>query len=80
MKENFYTKYDNECIVYLAIQIIYIFGIDNMYIDLYYDHIINIYNDYKKHDNKNLSLLDSINRYINDNKDFISNEIRDIYI
>lgn len=44
---------------------------DNVLLDLYYDRIIKIYNDYLNYDNKNKSLLESINDYIEIRKDFI---------
>lgn len=44
---------------------------DYVLLDLYYDKICKIYEDYLKYDNKNKSLLDSINDYIEERKDFI---------
>lgn len=65
--------YDCECIFYLGIQISKAFDLEKKWllIDEYYNGIKTIYEDYKKYDNKNKSLLDSINDYIDDNTTYI---------
>lgn len=75
-----YTKYDNECMIYLAIEIWETLFSKRyfMYIDLYYEKITEIYENYKKEDNSNFSLLDSINMYINNHKKEILNKMEDI--
>ena len=75
-----YTKYDNECMIYLAIEILGTLFSKRyfMYIDLYYEKITEIYEDYKKEDNSNFSLHDSINMYINNHKKEILNKMEDI--
>lgn len=50
-----------------------------LYIDVYFDKIKEIYQDYKKYDNKNKSLLDSICIYINDNESKIIEKIKDCF-
>lgn len=73
MEEKFYTKYDNVCIFYLSLEILKYLELEkeHVYIDVYYDVITNIYEDYKLHDDANVSLLDSVNNYIESNKDMI---------
>ena len=46
-----------------------------MYIDVYYNTIKEIYEDYKKYDNNNKSLLDSIHDYINENEQKILKQV-----
>lgn len=72
-----YNKYDNECIVYLSIEILKMLLLEEqpMFIDIYYEKILEIYEDYKKHDNNKKSLLDSIHNYINSNERKILNKI-----
>ena len=81
MEEKFYTKYDNECIFYLALQILKYMELEkeHVYIDVYYDVITNIYEDYKLHDDANVSLLDSVNNYIENNKDMILEKLNDAF-
>lgn len=76
-----YSKYDNECIVYLALEILKYMELEkeHIYIDTYYDTITSIYEDYKKHDDSNVSLLDSINNYIEENKDIIMEKLNDSF-
>jgi len=71
--------YDCECIFYLGIEILKMLMLqDNiLYIDLYYKNIKNIYEDYKKYDNNNKSLLESIHDYINANEQKIINIIKE---
>lgn len=63
---------NNEYIFYLSM-ILYENYLKNdvVLLDLYYDNITKIYNDYLNYDNKNKSLLESINDYIEIRKDFI---------
>lgn len=72
-----YNKYDNECIVYLSIEILKMLLLEEqpIFIDIYYEKILEIYEDYKKHDNNKKSLLDSIHDYINSNERKILNKI-----
>lgn len=69
--------YDCECIFYLGLQIEKMLSLGEKWllIDEYYNAIKEIYEDYKKYDNKNKSLLDSINDYIYDNRTFIGEKI-----
>lgn len=46
-------------------------------IDVYYEKIGEIYFDYLKYDDKNMSLLDSINKYINDREAYIKDMIKE---
>lgn len=75
------TEYENECMIYLAIQILEMLELKNKWllIDNYYEKIRFIANDYKQYDNNNKSLLDSINDYINDNKEKILNNLKDCF-
>ena len=65
-----YSEYDNECMVYLALEILKYLLLEekHIYIDVYYDEIKKIYEDYKQYDDGNVSLLDSINNYIINHK------------
>ena len=75
------NDYDCECIFYLGIQIqkaLLLEG-EHMYIDLYYNKIKKIYEDYKKYDDNNKSLLDSINTYIDNNEQKILNELKEVF-
>ena len=69
--------YKSECIFYLGIEIMKALLLEEqpMYIDVYYDTIKEIYEDYKKYDNKNKSLLDSIHDYINKNEQKILKQV-----
>ena len=72
------TDYDCECVFYLGIQISKTFGLEKKWLllDEYYNGIKIIYEDYKKYDDKNKSLLDSINDYIDDHTIFIISVIK----
>ena len=69
--------YKSECIFYLGMEIMKALFLEgqHMYIDVYYDTINEIYEDYKKYDNKNKSLLDSIHDYINKNEQKILKQV-----
>ena len=69
--------YKSECIFYLGMEIMKALLLEEqpMYIDVYYDTIKEIYEDYKKYDNKNKSLLDSIHDYINKNEQKILKQV-----
>lgn len=73
--------YKNECMFYLGIEIMkmLLFEGQHMYIDIYYDTIKEIYEDYKKYDNNKKSLLDSIHDYINENKQEIWNKVSKVF-
>jgi hypothetical protein len=81
MEEKFYTKYDNECIFYLGLQIMKQLLLEQrfMYIDLYYEEVIKIYEDYKKEDSGEMSLLDSINTFIDKHEREIINRIKQAF-
>ena len=69
--------YKSECIFDLGIEIMKALLLEeqHMYIDVYYDTIKEIYEDYKKYDNKNKSLLDSVHDYINKNEQKILKQV-----
>lgn len=69
--------YKSECIFYLGIQISKAFNLEKKWllIDEYYNSIKLIYEDYKKYDNNKKSLLDSINDYIDNNKQKILKQV-----
>lgn len=73
-----YNDYDLQCIFYLGIEIRKMLLLEEqfLYIDIYFDKIKEIYQDYKKHDNKNRCLLDSIHDYINENESKIIEKIK----
>lgn len=75
MEDKVYTRYDNECIFILGIEIIKMLLLEeqSLYIDAYYKYILDIYEDYKKYDNNKVSLLESIHNYINKNEQKILN-------
>lgn len=76
------NNYDCECIFYLGLQVQKTLEEKNkvwLYIDNYYDSINIIYEDYKKYDNTNKSLLDSINDYIDNNINFILETLKGSY-
>ena len=79
--KDYISKYDNECIFYLALQILKYMELEkeHVYIDIYYDTILDICEDYKKHDDDSVSLLDSINDYIESNKDMILEKLNDAF-
>lgn len=81
MEEKFYTKYDNECIFYLGLQILKSLLLEEkwLYIDTYYEEVIKIYEDYKKEDSAEMSLLDSINTFIDKHKREIKNRIKQAF-
>ena len=72
------SDYDYECIFYLGIQISKTFELEKKWllIDEYYNGIKIIYEDYKKCDNKNKSLLDSINDYIKEHTIYIISVVK----
>ena len=75
-----YNEYDLQCIFYLGIEIRKMLLLEEqfLYIDVYFDKIKEIYQDYKKYDNKK-SLLDSIHDYINENESEIIEKIKDCF-
>ncbi len=79
--KDYISKYDNECIFYLALQILKYMELEKeyLYIDVYYDVITDIYEDYKLHDDTNVSLLDSVKNYIENNKDIILEKLNDAF-
>lgn len=78
MKNN-YTDYDMECIFYLGIEIRKMLLLEDchLYIDEYYNVVKDIYKRYKNHDDKNVSLLDSIHNFINEFEIAILNQIKE---
>ena len=76
-----YSNYDLECIFYLGIEIRKMLLLEEnfLYIDLYFDKVKEIYLDYKNYDSSNISLLDNIHKYINDNENKILEKIRDCF-
>jgi len=75
--EKKYTEYDNECITYIALQIAKssYYKDSWCYINIYYEIVKELYEDYKKHDNNNKSLLDSINDYLNEHEEEIKEKL-----
>ncbi|MBO7614812.1 MAG: hypothetical protein J6T15_03855 [Bacilli bacterium] len=71
MDTKVYTGYDVECMIYLSLQIMKYLDLEKRWllIDLYQQEIVKIYEDYKKYDDLDVSLLDSINNYIEKNAD-----------
>lgn len=69
--------YKNECMFYLGIEVMkmLLFEGQPMYIDIYYDTIKEIYEDYHKYDNNKKSLLESIHDYINKNEQKILKQV-----
>ena len=69
--------YKSECIFYLGIEIMKALLLEEqpMYIDVYYDTIKEIYEDYKKYDNNKKGLLNSIHDYINKNEQKILKQV-----
>lgn len=69
--------YKSVCIYYLGMEIMkaLLLAEQHMYIDVYYDTIKEIYEDYKNYDNKNKSLLDSVHDYINKNEQKILKQV-----
>lgn len=69
--------YKSECIFYLGMEIMKALLLEeqHMYIDVYYDTIKEIYEDYKKYDNNKKSLLDSVHDYINNNEQKILKQV-----
>ena len=79
-KEKKHTGYDLEVMLYLALEIKEIlYNEKHFFIDIYCEEIKKIYEDYKKHDDANMSLLDSINKYIDENKESIKERFKDAF-
>lgn len=70
-------EYKSVCIFYLGMEIMKALLLEgqHMYIDVYYETINEIYEDYKKYDNNKKSLLDSIHDYINKNEQNILKQV-----
>lgn len=70
-------EYKSVCIFYLGMEIMKALLLEeqHMYIDVYYETIKEIYEDYKKYDNTKKSLLDSIHDYINKNEQNILKQV-----
>lgn len=75
-----YSDYDCECIFYLGIEIRKMLLLEEhfMYIDLYYEKVKEIYEDYKKYDDNSKSLLESIHNYINSNEQNILKQLKEV--
>ena len=69
-KDLIYTEYDNTCMIYLSVSILRKFELEKkwLYMDAYCNAIKDIYKDFRKSDNIDLSLLDSIEEYIDANE------------
>ena len=79
-KEKEYTDYDLEVMLYLALEIKeLLYNEKHFFIDIYCEEIKNIYEDYKKHDDVNMTLLDSINKYIKENEKSIKERFKDAF-
>ena len=67
------TEYQTSIVFYFGMQIENIFLKNEvLYLDNFFEMImVELLNDYKKYDNANKSLLDSINDYIYNNKEKI---------
>jgi len=76
-----YSEYDNECMIYLAVEILKYLLLEekHIYIDVYYDEIKKIYEDYKQYDDGNVSLLDSINNYINNHEQELLDRLKNAF-
>lgn len=76
-----YDGYDLKCIIYLSCIILKELEKTNdfIYIDAYYDEILKIYEDYKKVDNYNKSLLDSIDDFLNNNMEAIKSRLDNVF-
>lgn len=70
-------EYKSVCIFYLGMEIMKALLLEeqHMYIDVYYETIKEIYEDYKKYDNTKKSLLDSVHDYINKNEQNILKQV-----
>ena len=81
METKIYSEYDNECIVYLALEILKCLLLEEqfMYIDLYYKEVVKIYEDYKKEDDTGVPLLDSIHNFIDNHEQEILNRIKNAF-
>lgn len=81
MENKIYSAYDNECMVYLSLEILksLLLEENHMYIDVYYEELKKIYEDYKKYDNPNKSLLDSIHDYIDNNEQELLNRLENAF-
>lgn len=79
-KEKKHTGYDLEVMLYLALEIKEIlYNEKHFFIDIYCEEIKKIYEDFEKHDDANMSLLDSINKYIDENKESIKERFKDAF-
>lgn len=81
MTNKIYTEYDNECMLYLALQIAKTpyFKDKWCFIDIYYDEIKKIYKNYKMEDNTNVSLLASIDNYIDKHEEEIKKRLDSVF-
>ena len=48
-----------------------------IFVDIYYEKIGEIYFDYLNYDDKNMCLIDSVNKYINNREDYIKDMIKE---
>lgn len=76
-----YDGYDLKCIIYLSCIILRELEKerDFIYIDAYYDEILKIYEEYKKVDNYNKSLLDSIDDFLKNNIESIKDRLNNVF-
>ena len=72
---------DTECMVYLSLQIAKssYFKDKWCYIDIYYEEIKKIYEDYKKEDDTNVPLLDSIDKFLNKHEEEIKERLENAF-
>lgn len=74
-------KYYQECLFYLSTEIYSMYlKSDAILIDIYYEKMCEITNEYMKHDNKNKSLLDSVLDFIHEEKDYILERINECIV
>lgn len=76
-----YDGYDLKCIIYLSCIILRELEKerDFIYIDAYYDEILKTYEEYKKVDNYNKSLLDSIDDFLKNNIESIKDRLNNVF-
>lgn len=80
-KEYYNEKYYMECLFYLSTEIYSMYlKSDAILIDIYYEKMCEITDEYLNHDNRNKSLLESVLDFINDEKDYILERINECVV